>query len=149
MLFPELFDRPLTATFDVPHASSDGGAGLLKTADRRLGLIARRAGALDDDRAPGKARHGLEELLGQRIYGYTITYTNPGSEPVGSIVIQDMTPAFTLFDSASCGPFGAGLTGCAVTTAPAAGGTGPVAWTLAGTLDPGASGSVSFRVRVW
>ena len=26
LLFPELFDRPLTATFDVPNASSDGGA---------------------------------------------------------------------------------------------------------------------------
>jgi len=37
LLFSELFDRPLTATFDVPNASSDGGAVLLKAADRRLG----------------------------------------------------------------------------------------------------------------
>lgn len=33
VLFPELFDRPLTAPCDVPNASSDGGAVLLKAAD--------------------------------------------------------------------------------------------------------------------
>jgi hypothetical protein len=32
LLFPDLFDRPLTATFDVPNASSDGGAVLLAAA---------------------------------------------------------------------------------------------------------------------
>jgi len=40
VLFADLVDRPLTATFDQPHASSDGGAILLKAADRRLGLLA-------------------------------------------------------------------------------------------------------------
>ena len=74
VLFPELFDRPLTALFDVPNASSDGGAVLLKAADRRLGLIARLAEALDDDRVAGKVRHGLEDLLGQRIYGLALGY---------------------------------------------------------------------------
>ena len=74
VLFPELFDRPLTATFEVPNASSDGGAVLLKAAERRLGVIARLAGALDDDREPGKVCHGLEDLLGQRIYGLALGY---------------------------------------------------------------------------
>ena len=55
LLFPDLFDRPLTTTFDVPNASSDGGAILLKAADRRLGLIARLADALVDDRQSGMA----------------------------------------------------------------------------------------------
>ena len=45
VLFPERLNRPLTAPFDVPSASSDGGAVLLKAADRRLGLIERLAGA--------------------------------------------------------------------------------------------------------
>ena len=67
VLFPELFDRPLTASFDVPNASSDGGAVLLKAADRRLGLIPRLATALIDDRQQGKVRHGIADLLGQRI----------------------------------------------------------------------------------
>ena len=74
LLFPELFDRPLTVAFDVPNASSDGGAVLLKAADRRLGLIARLAGALNDDRQPGKVRHTLADLLGQRIYGLALGY---------------------------------------------------------------------------
>ena len=74
VLFPELFDRPLTARFDVPNASSDGGAILLKAADRRLGLIPRLAEALGDEREPGKVRHGLEDLLGQRIYGLALGY---------------------------------------------------------------------------
>ena len=79
---------------------------------------------------------------------YTITYNNPGAEPLTAIVIQDATPAFTVFDSAICGGLGTGLAGCAVTTAPAAGGSGGVTWTLAGALAPGGSGTVSFRVRV-
>jgi hypothetical protein len=74
LLFPDLFDRPLTATFDVPNASSDGGAALLKAADRRLGLIPRLAGALVDERQPGKVRHGLADLLGQRIFGLALGY---------------------------------------------------------------------------
>ena len=65
VLFPDLFNRPLPATFDVPNASSDGGALLLKAADRRLGLIPRLAAALVDDRQPGKVRHALADLLGQ------------------------------------------------------------------------------------
>ena len=69
VLFPDLFDRPLTATFDQPHASSDGGAILLKAADRRYGLIDGFARCLVDDRAPGKVRHTLRDLLAQRIFG--------------------------------------------------------------------------------
>ena len=74
VLFPELFDRPLTARFDLPNASSDGGAVLLKAADRRLGLIPRLAGTLVDERQSGKVRHGLEDLLCQRIYGLALGY---------------------------------------------------------------------------
>jgi hypothetical protein len=74
LLFPDLFDRPLTAHFDVPNASSDGGAVLLKAADRRLGLIPRLAAALVDERQQGKVRHGFADLLGQRIYGLALGY---------------------------------------------------------------------------
>ena len=74
VLFPELFDRPLTARFDVPNASSDGGAVLLKAADRKLGLIARLAAALVDDRQRGKVRHALADLLAQRVYGLALGY---------------------------------------------------------------------------
>ena len=39
VLFPDVFRKALVAQFDQEHASSDGGAILLKAADRRLGLI--------------------------------------------------------------------------------------------------------------
>jgi uncharacterized repeat protein (TIGR01451 family) len=79
---------------------------------------------------------------------YTITYRNPGSDPLTSIVIRDATPVYTVFDAASCVSLGSGLTGCTLTSAPAAGASGPLTWSLSGTLLPGGSGSVSFRVRV-
>ena len=69
VLFPDLLDKPLVATFDQPHASSDGGAILLKAAEARYGLIDGFARCLVDDRQPGKVRHTLADLLAQRIYG--------------------------------------------------------------------------------
>ena len=74
VLFPDLFDRPLVATFDQPHASSDGGAVLLKAAERRHGLIDGFARCLADDRQPGKVRHTLEDLVAQRIFGLACGY---------------------------------------------------------------------------
>ena len=69
VLFPDLFNKPLVATFDQPHASSDGGAVLLKAAEARYELIDGFARCLVDDRQPGKVRHTIEDLLAQRIYG--------------------------------------------------------------------------------
>jgi Transposase DDE domain group 1 len=69
VLFPDLFDRPLVATFDQQHASSDGGAVLLKAAERRYGLIDGFARCVVDDRQPAKVRHTLADLLAQRIFG--------------------------------------------------------------------------------
>jgi hypothetical protein len=71
-LFEDLFHRPLTAVFDVPSASSDGGAILLKAADRRLSLLSRLSGALVDGRQQGKVHHGLVEMLSQRVYGLAL-----------------------------------------------------------------------------
>ncbi len=69
VLFPDLFKKPLVATFDQPHASSDGGAILLKAAEARYGLIDGFAQCLVDDRQAGKVRHTLADLLAQRVYG--------------------------------------------------------------------------------
>jgi len=74
VLFPDLFNKPLIATFDQPHASSDGGAVLLKVAEARYGLIDGFARCLVEDRQPGKVRHTLEDLLAQRIYGLACGY---------------------------------------------------------------------------
>ena len=74
VLFPELFGKPLLACFDRPHASSDGGAILLKAADRRLGLMDALAECLIEARDPIKVRHGLDELLAQRVFGLACGY---------------------------------------------------------------------------
>ena len=58
VLFSDLVERPLVATFDQPHASSDGGAILLKAADRHLGLLAALTATVPDARAPARAHQG-------------------------------------------------------------------------------------------
>src|SRR5438132_5526599 len=74
VLFPDRFNQSLVPTFDQPHASSDGGAVLLKAADARYGLIDGFARCLVDDRQAGKVRHTLADLLAQRIYGLACGY---------------------------------------------------------------------------
>lgn len=74
VLFPDLCDRPLVATFDQAHASSDGGAILLKAADRSLGLITALAAALPDPRAATRVTHPWSDVLAQRIFGIACGY---------------------------------------------------------------------------
>ena len=52
VLFPDLFDKPLFAKFNQEQASSDGGAVLLKAAERVYGLVKAFARCLSDKRAP-------------------------------------------------------------------------------------------------
>jgi len=53
--------KPIVATFDMPHASSDGGAVLLKSLDTQLELTKRLAGCL---RAPPRSWTLLLALAG-------------------------------------------------------------------------------------
>ena len=66
--------QPVVARFDQPHASSDGGALLLKALDDRLGVTERLARSLRDPRQSGKIDHELIELVRQRVYGITCGY---------------------------------------------------------------------------
>jgi hypothetical protein len=68
VLVPDLADRPLLATFDQPHASSDGGAILFKAADRHLGLLAALAATVPDARASARVTHGIGDLIAQRVF---------------------------------------------------------------------------------
>lgn len=74
VLFPDLFDRPLVATFDQAQASSDGGAILLKAADARLGVTAALADCLTDGRTASRIAHTLRELIAQRVFGIACGY---------------------------------------------------------------------------
>ena len=68
--------KPVTARFDTPYASSDGGAILLKGIDTQLGLTKRLAACLNDPRQPGKVRHQTLELLRQRVFGLACGYAD-------------------------------------------------------------------------
>src|SRR6266700_5295455 len=93
VLFPGIFERPVVAKFDQSQGSSDGGAVLLKAADRELGLIAALASCLKDDRQEGKVRHELDELLTQRIMAIACGYEDANdaarlaSDPVHKLLV--------------------------------------------------------------
>jgi hypothetical protein len=70
------FDKLVVAKFDAEHASSDGGAVLLKAVDRQLGVTATIARCLRDPRQPGKVQHEILELVQQRIFGLICGYAD-------------------------------------------------------------------------
>jgi hypothetical protein len=76
VLFPGLLKKPIVVQFDQPHASSDGGAILLKACDERLGLTERMASCIVDTRQTGKVEHSIRDLLRQRLYGIACGYTD-------------------------------------------------------------------------
>jgi uncharacterized repeat protein (TIGR01451 family) len=80
---------------------------------------------------------------------YTLSYQNNSNASIASIVINDATPAYTSFLSASCvPPLPAAITVCTVTSAPAIGAVGSIKWTLTGTLSPASTGQVRYSVKV-
>jgi hypothetical protein len=72
----EFYDllKSVVARFDQSHASTDGGAVLLKALDDRLHLTDQLAACLADRRDPEKIRHPLRDLLRQRIIGLACGY---------------------------------------------------------------------------
>ncbi len=74
LLFPATFTKPAVIQFDRRQGSSDGGAMLLKAADRRYRLIDGLAGCLRDARQAGKVDHRLRELLAQRVFSIACGY---------------------------------------------------------------------------
>jgi hypothetical protein len=74
VLFPDLFKKPVVVRFDQPHASSDGGAILLKACDERLGLTERLARCIVDGRQAGKVEHSIRDLVRQRLFGIACGY---------------------------------------------------------------------------
>lgn len=82
---------------------------------------------------------------------YQLTILNLGSDPLSTLVINDNTPAFTTFISATC-PIPASLppslTACNVSAQPAVGGQGTLQWTFIGSLASGSQTAVTFQVQV-
>jgi hypothetical protein len=73
-LFKGIAPKPLTVRFEDERTSSDGGAILLKAADRRLRMISSMAASFTDQRDGSRVKHEIEELLSQRIFGIACGY---------------------------------------------------------------------------
>jgi len=65
---------PLMVTFAAPPISGDGGVLLLRPMDERLGLSARLAALLPDERDPRKVKHARREQVRQRLYQIALGY---------------------------------------------------------------------------
>ncbi len=72
--FPSCKRRKVEAHFGGGAVSSDGGALLLRQADRRLNLTARVALALGDERRAASCEHHVLGLLRQRVYALALGY---------------------------------------------------------------------------
>ena len=68
--------KPVIAAFDAEHASSDGGAILLKGIDTQLALTKRLAACFQDERQPGKIQHQTLEMFRQRVFGIACGYAD-------------------------------------------------------------------------
>ena len=66
--------REVIGRFDGGRMSSDGGALLLRDADKVVGLSARIAACFDDYRDPTRTEHSLEALVRQRVFGLALGY---------------------------------------------------------------------------
>jgi hypothetical protein len=77
---PTLFEfepvetKNVVAGFDGGTITSDAGALLLGQLDRGLGVIRRMASCFTDRRDPTLIEHGVETLVGQRVFGLALGY---------------------------------------------------------------------------
>jgi Transposase DDE domain group 1 len=76
------------------EGSSDGGAVLLKAADRHYGLVDELAACLRDARQAGKIDHSLRELLAQRVFSIACGYADANdsarlaSDPIHKLLLD-------------------------------------------------------------
>lgn len=68
------FSRRVEAGFTAGHVSNDGGALLLRQAERKIKMLGRLAGCFGDGRNQELIEHTVEEMLSQRIYGLALGY---------------------------------------------------------------------------
>jgi hypothetical protein len=94
LLFPEIFRKPVVLEFDQRQSSSDGGAVLLKAAERRYGLIASMTASLRDDRQASKVDHSLTDLFSQRVFSIACGYPDAndsarlGTDPIHKMLLD-------------------------------------------------------------
>jgi len=72
--FEALGSRRVTASFAGGAITSNGGALLLREADRIIGLSRQAAACFKDARSPEYVEHSLETLVAQRVHGIALGY---------------------------------------------------------------------------
>jgi hypothetical protein len=72
--FAPLKGKKITALFDEPRVSSDGGVLYMREVDQQIGLMDRLVEAIDDPRRQTHIDHTLPELLRQRTYQISCGY---------------------------------------------------------------------------
>src|SRR4051794_38435352 len=75
--FPILGSRQVFADFHGGDISSDGGALLLREAERLTGIIRQFASCFTHHRDPRLVEHTAEELVAQRVYALALGYEDP------------------------------------------------------------------------
>ena len=104
--------REVEARFAGGAITSNGGAVLLRQADRMLGLTEQAARVLDDPRRKASCRHSARSMLRQRVFGLALGYEDLNdhdelrSDPalqtaVGAVVLHN-TRRVRLLLSSSC-----------------------------------------------
>ena len=94
LLFPGIFPKPVVAQFDQREGSSDGGALLLKTADRHYRLVDELTACLRESRQAGKVDHSLRELVAQRVFSIACGYPDANdsarlaSDPIHKLLLD-------------------------------------------------------------
>jgi hypothetical protein len=72
--FEAHFSRRVVTEFSGERLTTEGGALLLRAADRKIGLLRRVVSCFSDARDPQRIEHALSEMLAQRIYGLALGY---------------------------------------------------------------------------
>lgn len=72
--FAGIWSRSVVARFDGGQITSNGGGLLLQQVDKRIGLLSRFSDCFLDGRDQRRVRHGVREMLAQRIYGLALGY---------------------------------------------------------------------------
>lgn len=72
--FEAHFSRRVVAEFTGTRLTTEGGALLLREADRKIGLLRRVVSCFSDARDPQRIEHELSEMLVQRVYGLALGY---------------------------------------------------------------------------
>ena len=72
--FAGAWSRAVIARFDGGKITSNGGGLLLQQVDKRMGVLNRFSQCFLDGRDQRRIRHGVREMLAQRIYGLALGY---------------------------------------------------------------------------